>query len=338
LDWHRDGRKISFESFIEETMKFDNVIVVVRSAGERTIEPCHQLLLEIFPKSDIVVISEVPFSKAVEKSLEIGVGSGKEWLACIDADVLISKVETVKFLNYTQTANPNLFCVQSLILDKFFSIIRPSGIHMYRTKLCTKAIGLIPKEGLTLRPESFLKQEMALLGHPTQQSNIVVGIHDFEQYYADIFRKCFLQSHKHSNFMKDVTEFWRIKKKLDLDFQVALYGAMAGAIHQGEVLIDKRFLEKEAVDVLDLKGITEKIQSPLISTEQIDEILNNKDFINHSLQQKMFPNIRWNELLDQKRFQKRKIKKGNEANKYNLFKRTGNLFVKLGKAIYKLGS
>ncbi|MCH6236513.1 hypothetical protein [Cognataquiflexum rubidum] len=318
-------------------MNLSNVIVVVRSAGERTIEPCRNLLLELFPTSDVQLISEVPFSKAVEKSFKLGINSGKEWLACIDADVLISKEQTIKFFEFAFNSPPDLFCIQSLILDKFFPIKRPSGIHLYRTKLCEKAIKFIPKEGLSLRPESFLKREMAILGYPTQQSNVVVGIHDFEQYYADIYRKCFLQAHKHKSYIKPALEIWRSRKEFDMDYQIAIYGATAGSLYADEVLVDKRFLEDEAVEILNLKGIEEKEALDPITNDEISNIIHNSG-INRDLQGLMFPESMLNILYDKRYFERKQGKKEvkwREELLFKLIRKIGSALIKCGKLLHE---
>jgi len=315
-------------------MSFDNLIVVVRSARERTIESCKNLLLEIFAKSDVIVISEVPFSKAVEKSFEIGISSGKEWLACIDADVLISKEQTLRFLNYAMNTNSNFYCIQSLIFDNFFSIIRPSGIHLYRIKHCILAKKFIRKEDLFLRPESFLKKEMALIGYPTQQASIVIGIHDYEQYYADIYRKCFLQAHKHRPYVEAILPYWRNQAKENFDFQMAIYGSASGKVFSGKIEVSKTFLKEEIVELMSVKGIKEKDTLLVFNEGLIDEIIAKGMDNPIPLQEIMFPKGRWQEIINKENIMGSQNK--HEASQ-SLIKKTGNALVKLGKWIHKQG-
>ena len=59
-------------------------------------------------------------------------------------------------------------------------------------------------------------------------------------HYEDIFRKCFVQAHKHLNHTELFIPYWRSKSKQDIDYQVALAGFAEGIKHFGEVRIDKR--------------------------------------------------------------------------------------------------
>ena len=236
-----------------------NTLWIIRSAGERTTGLCEHLIRQFAPKENVRVIHERPFSAAVRKSFELGAASGLKWTCCIDADVLLFEQAMAEQLRLAETLEDTIFCVQGLVLGKFLPIRRPAGNHLYRNALAGRAIPLIPQDGDALRPESVTTQAMKDQGYFTYQTSVVLGLHDYEQYYRDIYRKCFLHINKHEeDLMPMVESHWRKHRKTDQDYEVALLGALAGKVHEGSVYIDKQFQQEEAQRMLLLKGIAEK--------------------------------------------------------------------------------
>lgn len=275
----------------------EEIIVVLRSANERTLNTCKNLLLNVLPSTQIETIQEIPFNNAVKKCYEIGLNSEKEWLLTIDADVLVSEEGVKKLINKSFETDKRFFQIQGLILDKFFPIVRPSGIHIYRTCYLEEALRLVPDPGTSLRPESHVINAMRVKGHPWLQSDCVVGIHDFEQSYQDIFRKCHLQAKKHQTFIEQAISIWERKRKEDLDFQIAIWGAKLGAIHSGTVQVSKNFLNQEIEDLFKLKKIVPKsiIDKPI----EVDKILSDSSNYDQDLQETMFPASLWNQVHSQ---------------------------------------
>ena len=175
----------------------DSVLVVVRSSGERTADLCVDRLVGLFSPASIFKVQTSPFSRAIIESLKIGMASNKEWLLCIDADVLVSVVGIKKLLLNIPRADANVFEIQGLVLDKFLPVVRPAGNHLFRREYAEKAIDAIPAEGTSLRPESDMLNRMSDAGFPWIQCDAIVGLHDYEQYRQDIYRKCFLHAQKH---------------------------------------------------------------------------------------------------------------------------------------------
>jgi hypothetical protein len=101
-------------------------------------------------------------------------------------------------------------------------------------------------------------EAMSRHGHPWKQTAIVVGAHDFGQYYADIYRKCFLQAHKHSEHAEYLGMLWDAMAPLDEDFRVAVEAFRAGSEHRGTVYVSKDFVSDHAHQALTRMGIQEK--------------------------------------------------------------------------------
>lgn len=219
-----------------------DVTAVVRTVGERTTEACLHLLGQALPEANIHVISEVPFSRAVRRSFEIGIEQRRKWTFVLDADVLLRAAFLGEVLAFAERQQANTFVVQGLVYDKFFSLLRPAGNHLYRTKHLALASAMIPEEGSTLRPEAGTIDRMVERGYLFIQKQFVAGLHDYEQHYFDIAKKCFVQAHKHGQFVRQVWPLWQAKASEDPDFRAAMIGAQAGQQHQGTVFIDNAFL------------------------------------------------------------------------------------------------
>src|SRR5688500_11028606 len=100
----------------------DSISVVVRSADERTTDLCSSLLKDFFSGQFIHVLKTSPFSKAIVESWRIGIEAKKEWVLCIDADVLISPHGMQNLLEKADGLPPDTFEIQGLVLDKFFPV------------------------------------------------------------------------------------------------------------------------------------------------------------------------------------------------------------------------
>ncbi len=276
----------------------DNITIIIRSAGERTTEFCKFLIEQQIHDDNIFIIKESPFSAAIKKGFEIGIKEAKKWTLCIDADVLVRKGVIDDLIADAESSDNNIFEFQGLILDKFFPIKRPAGNHLYRTSLIEEAIQCIPEEGSSLRPETDMLNAMIEKGYPWKQTDIIFGIHDFKQNYSDIYRKCFLQAHKHSYFFHDAEIYWNSKKEFDFDFQVALWGGRSGKVYNNTIYVDKNFLLEETNDVLSIMGTNEKkkIIESEFDVSFVEDALseyNKNTQLFSNLQQRMFPAKLW---------------------------------------------
>ncbi|WP_084031850.1 glycosyltransferase [Desulfonatronum lacustre] len=247
-------------------LTLDQVTVVIRSVGERTENYSVHLATQQVIDNNIFIVRKTPFSEALRESFKIGIEKGLPWTVCIDADVLIKPNSLRDLLDIANRQRRDMFEIQGQILDNFFGGPRDGGPHMYRTSLLSKAIDFIPEEGTGLRPENFTILKMKESGYPHVQIPQVLGLHDFEQYYRDIFRKCYVQAHKHSQFIEKFINYWRLMAEEDKDFEVALWGLAAGIAKTNNIRVDvlntpfeffdflkdKDFVEKNSLDHADL--------------------------------------------------------------------------------------
>ena len=91
---------------------------------------------------------------------------------------------------------------------------------------------------------------MKKIGKPWFQFSMVVGIHDYEQFYEDIFRKAALHAKKHIEHGPAMLTYWSSNLG-DQDFKTAIEGFVFGLTKPNFVFADKQidhnyeFLEKK---------------------------------------------------------------------------------------------
>jgi hypothetical protein len=130
------------------------------------------------------------------------------------------------------------FTIIGPLADKFLVSPRPVGYHLYPTGRLIQALDFIPDPLDAIRPETFVRDKMVELGFSCVKADFVAGHHDFEQYYRDIYRKCFVHAKKHYEMVLKVLANWRRLAQTDTDFLVAIAGFNDGVQYGGTVSID----------------------------------------------------------------------------------------------------
>ena len=250
------------------------VTVIIRSANERSVSLCkHLVLLQGLDCKNVDVIEEVPFSEALRKSYLRGIEHDRKWTLCVDADVLLRSNSISILIDFAERQAANTCEIQGAILDKFFGGARSGGIHLYRSELLKKAVHCIP-DATNVRPEFTTLSLMAKLGFPWAEIPYVVGLHDFEQYYSDIYRKCFVHGHKHLKFTELLVDVWKAGIPFDADYLVALHGLCNGVRYPSNVSIDRSAayfqISLEPLDLIE-KGAINLTDWSLSRVDQIME-------------------------------------------------------------------
>jgi hypothetical protein len=262
---------------LSQTLKPTNITAIVRSAGERTEAACYELVAQQIPQENIVIIREVPFATAVAKTFEVGIERGLPWTLCIDADVLLRENAILDLLKIAEQAEENVFEIQASVLCKFFGGHRPAGNHLYRTSLLEKGLSCVADASF-IRPETETINRMKEQGHPFIEVGMIVGLHDYEQFYKDIYRKCFIQARKHGELCHKLFQpMWSRFVAEDPDFEVALWGLKDGQTFTGEVQIDVQRFPEQINGRLSQRGWQEK--ESLSTTNYLNENISN--IINH---------------------------------------------------------
>lgn len=223
-----------------------SLTIVIRTAGERTVEACKSLLLHQVPACSVEIVNERPFECALLKTYEIGIDRGSKWLMTLDADVLLRDGAVSKFLAEAENMPDNYFQIEGRIHDKLTGQYRQAGHRIYRTSMLRKAIGVIPHSGTEIRPEYSTLVRMEALGFPSIRVGLVVGLHDYEQYLRDIYCKSFVHANKHAWLVGDLVDRWKRLAPSDPDFGVALRGLVDGLLSSEPVRIDREMYYPKA--------------------------------------------------------------------------------------------
>jgi hypothetical protein len=212
--------------------------IAIRAASERTAECCRRLACEQAPWATIEVVQERPFEAALRKTYEIGIGSNADWTMTLDADVLLRRGAIDEFVAAAERLPSDFVQIEGRVHDKLLGVYRQAGHRIYRTSLLPQALALVPDPGTEMRPEFSVLYRLALRGFPSRRIGTVMGIHDYEQYYRDLYRKAFVHAKKHPEFIPQFIS--RIKALLDKDddFLIVLIGLWKGLEHTGSVRID----------------------------------------------------------------------------------------------------
>lgn len=236
----------------------DSTIVVIRSADERTHDVCRELVLKQVSASCLSIVQECPFEAALRKCYKIGIDSDAKWMVTVDADVLLME-NSIEFLVQAAEQMPaNYFQLEGRIFDKITGLYRQAGHRIYRTEYLREALKLIPQDGNQIRPEYYTLQHMGQIGYPSRRVAGVVGLHDFEQYYSDLYRKSFVHAIKHKWLVSSLIERCTSHLHQDADFLVILKGMWDGLTTDDTVSIDKNKFLDSSRNVLVNLGLTEK--------------------------------------------------------------------------------
>ncbi len=239
--------------------KATNVAVIVRSAYERTEELCTHLVKQQVLSNNVVVIHERPFSKAVQRAFEIGLDYNLDWTLCVDADSLLGKdaISTLVTAAETLAQKEHVFCAQGEILDRLLNVFRFGGVHLYQTRYLHEAIDNTEITAKVIRPETHIKEQMEHRGFRVGILPLRIALHDYFQYYKDIFRKSIVHSHKHDDII--YSEIWRFLSSFDADFRIALEGWKASKTFQPEqIVIDVGAYPDNIDQILHQYGLIEK--------------------------------------------------------------------------------
>ena len=237
------------QSFID-----DNVTVVIRTIGERTERLCYELLKKQVPEENMYMVCESPFTEALKKTFNIAIEANRKWTFVVDADVLIHPRALSELVEHAETEEDTIFGIEGKVIDKFLDSQREAGNHFYRTKLMQNALQYVPNHLDEIRPESFVKMKMRENGYAWQVEEIIVGLHDFEQSYRDIYRKSFVQAKKHYSRVHKMIPPWDYLARLDTDYVIALKGFEDGKNYPERVGVDQNsdFLTRFDGILLDL--------------------------------------------------------------------------------------
>ncbi len=170
-----------------------DIVVVIRTAGERTVELCKNLVQSQVDENQIHVIEEKPFFKAVKKTIEIGSNSTAKYLLALDGDMLIYP-DAIDYMIYSanKVDYKSFLRIAFQLLDKFRGeIIGAKFYNNYYSKSFLDLLNKIDDNKSFLRPEAEILKKFANQANLSISNNKDhdIGRHDYYQYYSDLYSK-----------------------------------------------------------------------------------------------------------------------------------------------------
>ena len=261
---------------------------VVRSVGERTTAACAELFRTAARGMDVKIIEVAPFVESVRQTWSRGQQSGRPWTVCVDADVLVRPHRVRELLAVGLASAPSVFSVQGLILDKLIPTVRPSGVRLYRNEYADLARQHIPRVAEQARPETYTNQRLLDRGLTLIQTDLVCGLHDFEQDYDDLYRTGLVHAHKHGLLGTPMWDNWTRRATYDRDIAATLLGARAAAQSTDPLRIDVRYDMDRRRSALQQHGFAPKAPLANISPAWVERQLDRAD-LDPALQRRRYP-------------------------------------------------
>lgn len=311
-----------------------NFIITIRAAGERTEKLCYDTVVKQAKGAEIVIIRQNPFKKALEECYRRGLNSSKKWLITVDADMILLPGSIELLLREAEKMPSHYLQLQGKIIDKITGNIRKAGPRIYRTSLLPSLLSASESFKDHIRPESRLITAHGEKGHPSRYIPVVTCLHDFEQYYKDIYRKAYVHAKKHSEFLPKMIKTSAEKQNEDLDYKVILKALWDGLSDVSSVLTaDTRLFGEKSSSAIKAIGLKEK-NSPNVSEFEEDShitdksltplVANQREFLNYSDQPKQ-------SVVSMHKIRESLKKRGGLR---SLKLATGLLFIKAGKKLY----
>jgi hypothetical protein len=240
----------------------EDFCIVVRSVRERTEEACLQIVRsQLGPGGPLYVVRDRPFAEAHIESMRLAVEAGAKWSLFLDADVLLRRDALADMLREAEAISQPFYMLNFRVLDRGFG--GPAyGVHLYATEHLRTALKFADLAREAQRPETRLCIEMAQEARvATLRSAQVVGLHGYEQFYADLYRTSFVRAVKFVLCRDYLLRRYRDRYETDADDRVMFWGLVDGMVYGADhetAPLDKEFYRERASRVLVMLGLEEK--------------------------------------------------------------------------------
>lgn len=230
-----------------------DLFVVLRSANERSV-PLARMALER-EKASYVQIEEYPFSAALKKMFSIAKDNPAKYLLALDADVILHEGALTKIIQEADKRS-HFFFLDFFVMDKFRGKCC-SGCHLYVNHYSNDLLNYLNDDAT--RPENQLVLNFSTTHQIKMlKSPLVVGLHDYEQYYRDLYAKYLRRALRRRDEAEMLIHVIEARKKYfpkdDRDFDVVLKG-----LHDGiKGNIPASFDARNYKNIEDLMPLSEK--------------------------------------------------------------------------------
>lgn len=238
-----------------------SISVVIRAAGERTLDACRCIVVTQVPAECVSVVAAGNFPQTLEASLNEGIKFGRHWTLLLDADVLLRSDAFALVLEELESEPGQFYMLNFPVLDRGFGGPAYAGIHAYPTVHLKTALQFMGKARFDQRPETRLCKEMGRLALPTLRSRTILGLHDFEQYYADLYRKYFVRAFKYRTQIDYINRRLRLCYQQSDEAQAMMWGLLDGTVASlGSKIaqLDNSFYRQACVRTFEMLGLRER--------------------------------------------------------------------------------
>lgn len=239
--------------------------IAVRATGERT---CNALLEQIKHQcatNDVVEVFDdaQPFYEKMQQVYRWCIAQDKPITLIIDADILIRRrlLHTIRQAFRKMHPTDAGFGIQ--LFDRFFQRPKFRGIHVYNTALLPLFMAELPRVKDSLRPETDVKKRLEALGYQWKNDLLtfyVGGLHDYHQWYRDIYFKMMVRSHR----SPDLVAINYIPDDGSAEYAFVKRGLKDGARQQTLVLDKRRYVIDDIAErapltlSIDVDGVLKK--------------------------------------------------------------------------------
>lgn len=237
---------------------------MIRTVGERTSGACVEMVKKL--GYDPQIITEYTHYAAVEKTYEIGLDSRGDWTFSVDADVILEPRMVESVLDDLFSSPEDVRVAHPGVVDKLYRLKRWAGIQVYRTDALDelRSIFKLKKQQRQLKIEGACISELRRRGRKVAFVKRVVGLHDYYQYYRDLYRKVYLNSIRNQDMNRKARKLWTYWCRFDDDYKVAL-AASDQALEESRDLTNSvnDFNREEIDEMLCRLNLEEKPEMPL---------------------------------------------------------------------------
>jgi len=246
---------------------------VIRTVGERTEDVCIELVNRQKKEYEILhVLRENTHLKAVESTIRIGINSNAKWLIAIDADMLLTPESLQSIRKEISISSSDTAIIHPAVVDKMYRM-RRWGLTVYRRSILNE----LDDKFQEIREKQHLKIEGAAIKALSEKKNRqvvfsrnVAAIHDFYQFYRDLYRKAYLNTLRNPGYNKQAAKHWKRLAGADSDYLIMLK-AMNDALKEKKSLTNSvsDFDSAKLEEIVVNQGLTEK--SNFSWDEYVDE-------------------------------------------------------------------
>lgn len=246
--------------------KIDNCSVVIRSVGERTEQICFDITRrQITDPKFIHIIRNSPFIEAISRGMDLTLDSGNQYALFLDADVLLLDDALQMMLSQIKQINYPFFMCNFAILDYQFGCSTYAGVHFYNSEYFKLAKNYLDESKNEQRPESNIYYQIALKNNiPSVGNATIVGLHGYEQWYADSYRTMFVRGtkfqHRFDYIFRRLYNIYQTKP-YNLENNVLLHALLDGryySFRHDVAPIDKHYYDPNFERVQTILGFNEK--------------------------------------------------------------------------------